>query len=124
MKKRSGFVSNSSSSSFIVGFKGDKTFGNFIDFLEINPGTIGYNILESRFFKVYDNLINLDDNYDGDWRESYAYGDDHDELIELEKDGYTLYSVELDSYDDRDIFDCGKINYKSDNLYIKFDDSY
>jgi hypothetical protein len=87
MKIRQGFVSNSSSSSFIIGCKGKPTKKKLLDFLEVGKSSPLYPFAEEMAGFIADNCQSEKD-YFGRW------GDPDDECEgykELKEQGLDVY---------------------------------
>ena len=128
MKIRNGFVSNSSSSSFIIACKGDLTkevmkqlcidkSSPWADFVEK-----GINLLIENATEKFTTIKELEQ-----FIESDGYDDDaFDTLKEYIKQGFTGYIGSLDS--DGDGIESAlcdmEINYKSNDLIIEKEEGY
>ncbi len=116
MKVRSGFVSNSSSSSYIVALNGNLTKEGFLKALQLEPGSPLYNsyvdlfqyCMQTRYGAVMRNeeefFAELDRNYgiskediqpDGDYFETKW-----PELLNLIRSGFQMFSALLSHNED------------------------
>lgn len=128
MKIRNGFVSNSSSSSFIVAFKGKnflEAYKNSFSNVEFPLKTsivqdIG-NCLERNIDETFTTITDYQnhDDYDEQRKEKYS---------KLIADGYTVCIGSISDECDYDMIDnylCHiDIDYKDDNLIIEKEASY
>lgn len=83
MKKRNGFVSNSSSSSFIITNKTDKIL-TLVDFVKENPQLIEDWNLSYGYNNTYEELLESAENNDIDinpGNDEYIFGDEDGTLI-------------------------------------------
>jgi len=111
MKARSGFVSNSSSSSFILAFKGELTKDRLMKWLDIEPMSFLYSFCEQIANFILDDTIIVETRTISDFvKESgfadkdeaflYRHGMREIELLEL---GYTIRTATLEDYGRSDV---------------------
>jgi hypothetical protein len=122
MKTRNGFVSNSSSSSFIVGSKTELTKRDAFDLFEISPGAPFGNVIKEiaeEFFndlgKPYTDIESFKDDFDRDEDVEYA--------TKLFNDGFIVYAGSFTTEGEpAEALLCGMdINYDGVDFRIKHD---
>ncbi len=142
MKIRNGFVSNSSSSSFIVACKNDRedVIKYFKEEVAINDGE-DYNWIRNLcstmgewFYeqcnsdnRIENVLEEQGDYYDGVDELLSCYGDNDGEAKTLKEKGWKLYLSEAESYGggSMETFICDNaFDIKSDNIRIIKDEGY
>ncbi len=132
MKVRSGFVSNSSSSSFIIAFKGEKTGAmKELESVFKLPDSFPFkNFGDSICHKIMDcideKIITISDFIE--WVEDEKFESDKikEKVLELINKQFTVY---FGSFSDEN--DCleallceSDTNFESDNLYIQHEGGY
>ena len=96
MKIRQGFVSNSSSSSFIIRFKGEATLEQCEDMIRY---TWGDDLKDTIIEKKAQQLLDLLQPYNGKKKESWSWTPiTPAQVKKYEKDGYKLYEVWLSDH--------------------------
>ena len=132
MIKRSGFVSNSSSSSFIIGLakvtKANKEFDKVINIDPDNPSKLldiswplKYKFIDDNKFRVFmrsflDTEVSIEVK-DGD-KIIYLYGTGPDEDQYFWKEDYYDYDIELEEFDENDVVKYNRIlSYKGSATY-------
>jgi hypothetical protein len=137
MKMRSGFVSNSSSSSFMIAFKGKPTKDQWDQIFKIDKTSPIYGIIaeivstieecvEHTFYPSADYPASPSNDY-SDYLRDEEGGDEGDKNVwEALKNGYTVMIG--DFADDNGPIEsmlCGQdLFYKDENLIIKHDGGY
>lgn len=117
MKIRFGFVSNSSSSSFIIGVKGELTKEAILEAFKIEKDSFFYKLADdiSEYIKKHSKkLIKIDDYH-------------REELQPLLDAGFELYEgrASNDSGDYLESFLCElEIDYESDDFYFKTEGNF
>lgn len=122
MKIRKGFVSNSSSSSFIIGCKGKITKEKILSVIKIQKDSLLYNIAESLAKFIVNNSRKITKKqYLEDMCIDEA--DMPEDIIEIFNNDMDLYelSASSDNYDDigeKIMYDT-EMDYESDDFIIK-----
>jgi hypothetical protein len=122
MKIRTGFVSNSSSSSFIIGCKGKITKEKILSVIKIQKDSLLYNIAESLAKFIVNNSRKITKKqYLEDMCIDEA--DMPEDIIEIFNNDMDLYelSASSDNYDDigeKIMYDT-EMDYESDDFIIK-----
>ena len=133
MKNRLGFVSNSSSSSFIVGYKG-KSFAEVAQNLKKdNDNAITTKLLDAVIQSLKSNIEEIFTEIDVFARSADELGYEPDfkeykKIIQLLKEGYTISIGSVSDESDYDSIDNylahTELKYKDDNLYIETEGGY
>ena len=123
MKSREGFVSNSSSSSFVIFYKGKNLKADIAKAFELPES---YPIKELNFSEAFcsaikkENPITTQKEYE-EYRDDYGYDDIDKEELAMINDGFTMYRGSF--YTDSDPIECflaeSPAFYDSDILKIK-----
>lgn len=138
MKIRNGFVSNSSSSSFVIAVKNNKLkdllddmqsemLGKLKSYPSIFTDVINDIFRKFRDVEEIDLKYEIDDDYDGN---ENAFWNDNNGLKKLIDSGYTVYKVDVssDDYEDMGQYlyqNIESLRYKSkDKNLIITDDIY
>jgi hypothetical protein len=130
LKVRSGFVSNSSSSSFIVAYRGERFLDNYNETI-LKPAE------GSPFaFVIQDIGTCLQNNIDKTLKSVRDYYEDEDTdrnyvnetIVKLLEEGYTVATGSISDQSDYDQIDNylahNSLNYKSDTLVIATEGGY
>ena len=121
MKTRIGFVSNSSSSSFIIGVKGKLTKQKIINSFNIDKKSLLFGVAEQIARVMLSSTLMSKKEY-----MEYNYYDDESELSSLEKEiydrGFNLYkgsASDEDSYCVGELVLCNlDLDYEDDNIIL------
>ena len=129
MKIRSGFVTNSSTTSFLIICDGDFTQRDMAELMGVQEGSPFADLAEALYRGLRRGLSSarsareIRENYDGDF-EAYVTDQFSEEVLkkvrEAEKTGRRVYSGSLSSDNEpaETFFCCDSFEWENDRLYV------
>lgn len=129
MKIKSDFVTNSSTTSYIIICDGDFTQKNLADLMGVQKGSAFSGLVESLYQSLYNRLNparsarEIDENYGGNF-EAYLRGNFSEEVLrkvrDAERNGRSVFAGSLasDNNETESFFCCDSFEWENDKLYI------
>lgn len=129
MKIKSDFVTNSSTTSYVIICDGDFTQQELADLMGVQKGSTFSGLVESLYQSLHRSLNparsawQINKNYGGDF-EAYLRGDFSEEVLrkvqDAERKGKSVFigSLTSDSSDTETFFCCDSFEWENDKLYI------